>query len=180
MKFFCAKASVSIATAIMLEETGTTYDREAHFGSWLDTDRDCYNTRHEILAELSTGTVRTANCRVITGRWLDPYTDQIFTQSKDLDIDHLVPLYWAWQHGADSWSQDTRLTFANDPRNLFAVEAKANRSKGAKGPLEWMPPSPGFHCQYLLRFERIVLMYKLKQTPEEKQKFQRLKSQKCG
>lgn len=160
--------------------TSPTYDREAHFGSWLDTDNDCFNTRHEILAELSTGPVRTQGCRVVTGRWIDPYTNQIFTQSRHLDVDHLVPLYWAWQHGAHAWPQETRLAFANDARNLFAVDAGTNRAKGAKGPLEWLPPNSGFHCQYLVRFERIILTYKLTQSTQEKQRFQNLKAQKCG
>ena len=138
------------------------YDRD-YFGDWADTDRDCLNTRHELLAQLSTGPVRmSANgCRVIGGRWLDPYTDVIFTDSNDLDIDHLVPLHWAWMHGAWAWSAALRAEFANDPRNLFAVDDGTNKEKGAKGPLDWLPPSADFTCQYLSRFWRVVLIYGL-------------------
>jgi hypothetical protein len=145
------------------------YDRDA-FGDWDDADGDCMNTRHELLAELSTGPVRySANgCRVVRGRWLDPYTGQIFTESSDLDVDHLVPLYWAWQRGAWAWSGSKREDFGNDPRNLFAVDDGTNRSKGADGPLEWLPPNNGFQCQYVTRFWRIVLMYDIKLNAGEK------------
>ena len=73
-------------------------------------------------------------CGVMRGRWLDPYTGMVFTDSSDLDIDHLVPLHWAWMHGAWAWSDTVRSDFANDPRNLFAGDDGTNRQKGAKGP----------------------------------------------
>ena len=33
------------------------YDRDS-FGGWSDTDRDCQNTRHELLQKLSTAVIR--------------------------------------------------------------------------------------------------------------------------
>ena len=41
---------------------------------------------------------------------------------------HVVPLKWAWDHGADTWSRDKREKFANDPVNLWSVELSLNRS----------------------------------------------------
>jgi hypothetical protein len=38
--------------------------------------------------------------------------------------------------------------FANDPGNLLATSASADRSKGAKGPDQWLP-SFG-HCEYVV------------------------------
>lgn len=40
---------------------------------------------------------------VVRGRWVDPYTDQIFTESSNLAVDHLAPLYWYCKgaHGRD-------------------------------------------------------------------------------
>lgn len=139
------------------------YDRTL-FGSWADVDGDCQSTRHEQLANLSTGPITLSDdgCRVIRGRWLDPYTGMIFQNSSDLDIDHIVPLFWAWQRGAYAWSDSERTAFANDPANLFAVDDGTNRSKGAQGPLEWLPPNDDFHCEYVTRFWRIVRKYRLK------------------
>lgn len=157
------------------------YERDK-FGGWSDDDRDCLNTRHELLASLSTRTpIYSENgCRVVRGRWIDPYTNQIFLDATAMDIDHIVPLAWAWDHGADSWMADRRAAFANDMRNLFAVDAGANRSKGARGPLEWLPPDAGFHCQYMLRFERIMRIYDLHYTPRDAARFQNLKTRVCS
>ena len=81
------------------------YDRDL-FGGWSDTDRDCQNMRHELLQDLSTAVVSFSQntCRVTRGRWLDPYTDKIFYESRLLDIDHLVPLKYSWDRGAHSWT----------------------------------------------------------------------------
>ena len=83
-----------------------------------------------------------------------------------LDIDHVVPLKWTWQHGAEKWERKTRILFANDPINLIAVEASLNREKGAKGPDEWLPPKN--ECQYLSRFYRVISKYNLSLSPDEK------------
>ena len=158
----------------------TAYDRDL-YDHWIDEDGDCQNARHELLQELSTGrvTLSSSGCTVVQGRWIDPYTNQIFTRARGMDIDHMVPLAWAHAHGADKWDHETRRRFANDPVNLFAVEASANRSKGAKGPLEWLPPNAGFHCEYVTRFHRIVLTYKLQYSDYERQQIDAMRVQLC-
>ena len=101
------------------------YRREAFGRGWDDADHNCMNTRHELLLKQSTSTVDTGSnrCTVNRGRWFDPYTGKTFYNARELDIDHLVPLKWAWDHGADRWTNDKRLRFANDEVNLFAVQA---------------------------------------------------------
>jgi hypothetical protein len=165
---------------VALAENIPNYDREL-FGRWADEDRDCLNTRHEMLAELSTGLIHYSSngCRVVKGRWLDPYTDQIFRESSDLDIDHLVPLYWAWQRGAWVWSNDMRKKFSNDRRNLFAVDDGVNRAKSADGPLDWLPPHEEFRCQYVSRFWRIVLIYELEVSHEENHAMEQQRKSLC-
>lgn len=159
----------------------TVFKRTA-FGNWIDADRDCLNTRAEVLKKLSTSTVEMTDseCSVERGRWLDPYTGQTFYQARDMDIDHLVPLKWAWERGADLWSAEQRKQFANDEANLFAVQARANRSKGAKSPLEWLPPDSAFHCQYVVRFIRLSKQYQLTLSPQESQAYSSLKTHVCG
>jgi len=49
-------------------------------------------------------------------------------QASDVEIDHVVPLEWAWERGAWRWSGQKRETFANDPVNLLAVEDELNSS----------------------------------------------------
>lgn len=161
--------------------SGTGYRRDA-FDHWVDDDGDCQNTRHEILAQLSTGPVRYSKngCSVVRGQWRDPYSDKLFVEARDLDIDHLVPLHWAWGHGADQWTPERRRQFANDPANLFAVQASVNRDKGASGPLEWLPPAAGFHCQYVTRFIRVAKTYQLVLSADEGERLAKLHAEVCS
>lgn len=157
------------------------YDRGL-YGDWADLDGDCLNTRHEVLQSLSTGPVTLAKngCSVSHGRWNDPYTNQIFTNPRQIDIDHMVPLAWAHAHGAAAWTPEQRVSFANDPVNLFAVEASANREKGAKGPLEWLPPNQAYRCEYVTRFHRLVLRFGLSYAPAEAKAMDRLRAEVCS
>ena len=85
--------------------------------------------------------------------------------SSEIDIDHIVPLKWAWERGAKGWTRAKRERFANDMVNLSPVDLGLNRSKGALGPNEWLPPSG--QCGYVARFVRIVKQYDLKPTKLE-------------
>ncbi len=156
------------------------YDRNM-FGGWADADRDCQNTRHERLIDLSSIPVRLSEngCWVIQGHWEDPYTGTTHTLPEKLHIDHLVPLYYAWQRGADRWEPEELRRFMNDPANLLAVEAVVNQDKGAKGPLAWLPPDARFHCEYLLRFMRITARYNLHHSPREQAGLEQLTADKC-
>jgi hypothetical protein len=139
------------------------YDR-SDWPHWLDDDKDCQNTRHEILIQTSTKLVgfKTDNeCNVLTGEWYDPYSGDTFTMSKDLDLDHIVPLKFAHGHGADKWSREHRAAFANDLDNLILAKASLNRQKGAKGPTEWLPPNQSYRCEYIARFNSVMAQYEL-------------------
>ena len=172
--FTCVVSSVALFADV------PNYDRSS-FGAWADVDNDCQNTRHEFLQELSTSPIDLSenSCRVVRGRWLDPYTDRIFTESQFLDIDHLVPLKYSWERGAHNWSSTKRRQFANDPINLFAVEKSVNRQKSASGPSKWLPPNVRFRCEYILRFQRVVTLYKLQQSMGELSAIQREKNKYC-
>ena len=157
------------------------YDR-ALFGGWADEDGDCQSTRQEVLAALSTAPVRWSSndCEVERGRWIDPYTRMVHLDAGGLDVDHVVPLAYAWARGADGWDAGAREAFANDLANLLPVEARLNRQKGARGPLGWLPPDEGFHCQYLLRFERVVRRHALRLPDDEVRRTRTLTEEACG
>ena len=156
------------------------YDRDA-FGGWADADEDCMNTRHELLQARSTDAVGASSngCSIDSGQWNDFYTGNIVTTSSELDIDHVVPLRWAWERGAYGWAPEKRLEFANDPANLLPVGASVNRSKGASGPLEWLPPNESFACEYVLRFNRVIDRYELAVPAEEAEMFATLIAEQC-
>lgn len=145
------------------------YDRE-DYGGWIDEDRNCMDTRAEVLSAMSTGPVRMRSngCSVDSGKWFDPYTNRTFTLASELDIDHIVPLAWAHAHGAAAWPSSKKTEFANWQPNLIPVEAAANRQKGASAPWDWMPPNDAHKCQYLIRFQRIALQWELEFSRDEK------------
>jgi Protein of unknown function (DUF1524) len=157
------------------------YDRDA-FGGWADADGDCRDTRAEVLEQLSTGRVwmRSGGCVVDRGRWNDPYTNRVFTDASDVDVDHLVPLSWAWENGAWEWDQATRERFANDRANLFVVDLSANRSKGSDDPTQWLPPNAAFHCEYVTRFERVRRTYQIQLPLDHQRALDTQRKDLCG
>ncbi|MBO6812974.1 MAG: HNH endonuclease [Marinobacter sp.] len=153
---------------LSLKDSSNSYDRSTFGHGWDDADGDCQNSRAEALIATSSTTVRFATdrkCRVITGRWISRFTGNVIQNSSEIDIDHVVPLKWAWNHGAKGWSQVKRERFANDMVNLWPVELSLNRSKGARGPDEWLPPLG--QCGYVARFRRIVKQYDLQPSSSE-------------
>ena len=115
------------------------YDRDAVFSGWLYSGGQ--STRDSVLQEE----------RRADGSWFSAYDASVVSGSSDLDIDHLVPLAEAWESGAHNWTDKTWTSYANDaedPRSLIAVSAASNRSKGARDPADWWPPSPQYRCQY--------------------------------
>lgn len=156
------------------------YERSRFGHGWADVDNDCRNSRMEALIEQSTSSVRFASnrkCRVVSGRWISPYTGDVIYEASKMDVDHVVPLQWAWERGADLWHQEKRERFANDPVNLWSVEVSLNRQKGAKGPDTWMPPSG--KCQYVSRFSRVLKMYGLRPSVQERQAIDKLRAHHC-
>jgi hypothetical protein len=136
------------------------YSRDKFGHGWSDIDHDGQDTRQEVLIAQNTGNlVVNEKGRVIRGRWVSMYSGKIIVDASQVDIDHIVPLSWAWKHGADKWNQNKREQFANDERNLVAVEASLNRQKGDKGLDEWLPPKN--QTQYKARFQRITTIYGL-------------------
>jgi hypothetical protein len=147
------------------------YDRTL-FGVWSDFDSDCQNTRAEVLLNQSTEPVTFSNpseCIVFSGKWQSVFTDNYFENPRDLHIDHIVPLAWAWDHGASSWAVSEMIIFGNDQDNLVPVERSLNMEKGAKGPDQWLPPKN--KCSYFERFELIRNRYELVLTVDEKLSF---------
>ena len=129
------------------------YDRD-DWDHWSDADRDCQDTRQEVLiAESSVSIVYTDDreCRVASGSWTDPYTGDAVEDPSKLDVDHVVPLANAHASGGHAWSEERKELYANSlvyPAHLIAVTASANRSKGADGPDGWRPPDRAYWCQY--------------------------------
>jgi hypothetical protein len=145
--------SIIILLPSVYAQTCVKYNRSS-YQHWIDSDRDCQNTRNEVLIAESTVPVKFktgSKCRVLSGKWIDPYTGLTFTNPRKLDIDHLIPLKEAHDSGAWQWSSAKRRRFANSLKNenhLIAVQASANRRKGARDVAEWLPPNIQYRKEY--------------------------------
>lgn len=144
------------------------YEREAFGPAWADVDRNGCDTRNDILSrdlEGETFKPGTHDCVVLTGTLHDPYTGETIEfvrgpRSGEVQIDHLVPLAYAWRAGAWEWDEERRRQFANDPANLLAVDGDANQEKSDSGPSEWQPAAMG-QCEYASRFDAVLEIYEL-------------------
>lgn len=77
----------------------------------------------------------------------DPYTDKEITDIKLVDFDHICPLGYIHKYSDINWSNEQKNKFAQDENVGVSVLNKENRSKGAKGPSEWLPKAnQGDYC----------------------------------
>ena len=149
------------------------YVRDLFGAGWTDADRDCQDTRAEVLVLESrtpvTFTTPTA-CTVATGEWIDPWSGTVSTSARALDIDHTVPLANAWRSGAWAWTPALRSAYANDitdAGHLIAIPLGENRSKGDDGPEAWRPPQRSAWCAYAQTWTSIKAKWGLSATPAE-------------
>lgn len=152
------------------------YDRDRFGEAWLDVDGNGCDTRNDVLIrDLADVRFRadSVDCIVRTGTLTDPYTNTVISfvrgpdTSEAVQIDHVVPLSYAWKHGASEWTDAQRAAFANDPANLSAVDGPANQAKSDSGPADWMPPATGYTCTYVDRFAGVLLSYGLTVSPDD-------------
>ena len=139
---------------------------------WIDADKDCQDTRNEVLIEENVGELvfDEKGCNVLSGQWNDPYTGQSFTNPTDLDIDHMVPLKEVHQSGGWEWNEDKRKEYAEyltNESHLIAVSASANRSKGAKDIAEWLPSNESYHKEYAKNWTKIKVDWGLSADSKE-------------
>jgi hypothetical protein len=146
----------------------THYSRD-RFPHWISQGDGC-DTRDVVLKRQGSGVVATATCTVTSGSWFSEYDGTTVTDAHDIDIDHMVPLANAWRTGASAWTDEQREQFANDLARpqLFAVTAKANRSKGDQDPSQWRPPRRAFWCTYAQDWVAVKSYWRLSVTTAEK------------
>ncbi|WII70861.1 HNH endonuclease family protein [Bdellovibrio sp. 22V] len=160
---------------LALPEEG--YIRKLHFGRWINdpTDDTCMNTRAKVLVRDSEEEITyrgDRQCVVETGRWLDPYSNKEFTSSREIQIDHMVPLKNAYVSGAWKWDYKTRCLYANymGYRNhLIPASVRENTSKGDRAPDRYLPTELSYRCQYVKDWLTVKLIWGLTMNPDEAQ-----------
>lgn len=147
---------------------GVKYSR-SEWKHWSDFDKNGCDTREEVLIRDGKNTkTDPKTCRVIAGEWFSIYDKKSFIESQSLDIDHIIPLNYAAQHGGNGWSAQQKEIFANDMSQLIAVSANSNRKKSDKGPSEYMPPNKAHWCDYSTTWVKTATKYKLWITEADK------------
>lgn len=139
------------------------------------------DTRNVILRrDLTNAVLGDDNCKVQVGALSDPYTGQRIAfkrganSSGAVQIDHVVALSNAWQTGAQQLSSEQRISLANDPLELLAVDGPANQQKGDGDAATWLPSNKPFRCQYIARQIAVKKKYSLWVTPPERTAMERI------
>ncbi|MCU1519770.1 MAG: hypothetical protein JWN19_155 [Arthrobacter sp.] len=154
----------------------TGYSRDQFGQAWTDVDRNGCDTRNDMLRrDLTALAIKpgTRDCVVLSGLLNDPYTATLInflrgnSTSTAVQIDHVVALSDAWQKGAQQLSPAQRMSFANDPLNLLAVDGTANQQKSDGDAATWLPPNKSFRCEYVARQISVKSSYSLWVTQAE-------------
>ncbi|WP_414121956.1 HNH endonuclease family protein [Corynebacterium nuruki] len=143
------------------------YDRD-QFGGWTSgvTADGGYCTSREAVLVTTFGRRRGSAgppaCPDPGPTAVDVYTGRRISPG-EVEIDHVVPLAAAWDHGAHAWPRDRRVAFANDlALNLVAVAGPVNQAKSDGTPGEWLPPGDGaVPCAYVARYLTVSVGYGL-------------------
>lgn len=128
------------------------YNRKLFGPRWKDVDRNGCRQRPDVLwrdlDRTQPYTLKPGRCPhdVATGSWIDPYSGDRLTASLPgqvstlIAIDHAgVSLQEAFESGADRWTPQQRLAFANWLPNLVPTLASRNSSKGDRDAAAWRP-----------------------------------------
>jgi len=178
-----SRPALALLATMTVRERGAKlgYARDQFGPAWADTDRNGCDTRNDMLRrDLAGASPRpgTHGCVVLSGTLPDPYTRRqiVFERggASEVDIDHVVALGNAWVTGAADWPFKQRLALANDPLNLLAVEAAANRAKSDGDAATWLPPNRSYRCTYVARQIAVKAKYGLWVTPPEREAMARV------
>lgn len=143
------------------------YDRD-RFPHWHTVEGSC-NTREMVLQRDGDDVEVGSDCAPDSGSWTSPYDGDTWTETSDVDIDHMVPLAAAWRSGAADWSDEEREAFANDLESpqLWAVTDNVNQSKSDQTPDTWKPPLESEWCRYASAYTHVKYVYELTVTEAE-------------
>lgn len=166
---YSAPLDTAISDLPVATEDRSGYDRDL-FEHWVDEDGDGCDARDEVLiAEADDPPTRSGTCTLTGGRWFSYYDRVSWTDTSDIDIDHMVPLAEAWDSGAGSWGAATREAYANDLgdyRTLVGVTDNVNQSKSDQDVAEWLPEFS--QCRYLREFVAVKHRWRLTVDSTEK------------
>ncbi|WP_226358739.1 hypothetical protein [Pseudonocardia sp. ICBG601] len=100
------------ALRIAPDRHGRDYRREAFGPGWAPAVGPGCDVRDAVLARDLVDTTVKNGCDVTAGTLYDPYSGQTVTgPTRDLDVDHVIPLALAHRSGAHAWTDQQRDAF---------------------------------------------------------------------
>jgi hypothetical protein len=117
------------------------YHRKRFQPRWAPHKGRC-DTRETVLARDGRRVRRDAACHPVKGVWYSPYDGKRLKSEKRVDVDHVVPLAYAWRSGAKRWSQAKRRAFANDLTRPAHRQPLRQHRQRRPGPAELAPATP--------------------------------------
>ena len=158
------------------------YDRTM-YRHWIKLKGSCQDTRNRVLVRDATGKIKYSDpdeCKVAGGIWRDPYSGATIRETKQIDIDHMVPLKNAHESGAWTWSAEKKKEYANYleyEHHLLAVSASENRRKSDRGPDKYLPPLPSYRCTYVKDWIKIKNDWELEMSDAEQETVDKILAQ---
>lgn len=175
------ESRAALDTITVAEASKVDYNRD-DWKHW-NSITGCWDVREEVLyRDAAPGsivlldknkneTTSKANaCSIKSGSWVDVYSGKTFTDPSKLDIDHMIPLSYAAQHGGQGWDGKRKSDYANSMNtgHLITSSASQNRSKGDKGPSAWKPSDRASWCQYATNWISVSSTWGLSTTEADK------------
>lgn len=115
-----------------------SYDRK-EYGRWkIDKETGC-RLNHKIIMEryvYDYGYTKLSKCKV-EAVWIDFYTGKLILNQKDINIDHILPVYYYDKHCRKGKSKKQIRAFYNDIDNLVITTRNENMRKGSKTPKQY-------------------------------------------
>ncbi|QYC42422.1 hypothetical protein Nocox_24095 [Nonomuraea coxensis DSM 45129] len=145
------------------------YSHRRFMPRWAHHKGTC-DARETVLSRDGRRVRRNAACHPVKGVWYSPYDGKWLKSERLVDVDHVVPLAYAWRSGASRWSQAKRRAFANDLTRpeLITVSHSANLAKGGQGPQSWRPQRRAHWCRYATSWITVKHHYRLFVTRRER------------
>lgn len=153
------------------DENGYDRSQWKHWISTMDAPggsglgrKACFNVREQVLARQGQDVTLTDDGCDVTAVLNDPYSGTSGHSQLDMQIDHSVPLGYAYAHGGRNWSSQRKEAYANDlaQGHLVAALGAENISKSDKGPSQWMPDRD--QCGYAKNFVNVLYKWDLSTT----------------
>ena len=144
----------TIGETLSADSIDSYHDKD--FMRWVGTP--C-NTRDSIIRDVGVNVETNERCTSTTGTWVSPYDGQEITDANNISIDPIIPLEYAYQHGASAWDEQKRTEFANDKDNLVAVSSESATAKNKQSFANWLPENEEAHCDYAVSWVNVAYKY---------------------